>query len=185
MPTRRSQNWPKILPYAQHGRRPLPWTYAQYGAQVSVYRRAIARAVHGIRFAGPDVSGSKIFATWGRREARAQRPALLTGHHYPLGCEELPAPSIPRLLSARVHRREGNSLRRYTSISQASEISFRLDETNTVSCGGRAGISDTFASALWAVSYIVHTMQAGVAGVNLWRVEPVQQQIHLTEKIRQ
>ena len=41
-----------------------------------------------------------------------------------------------------------------------------MDETNSVSCGGRTGISDTFASALWALDYIARTMSAGVAGIN-------------------
>ena len=45
---------------------------------------------------------------------------------------------------------EEQSLRRYPRISQQSEIPFRLDETNSVSVRGVAGISDTFASALWA-----------------------------------
>src|SRR5438874_6894598 len=30
----------------------------------------------------------------------------------------------------------------------------------------RSGISDTFASALWAVGYIARNMSAGVAGIN-------------------
>jgi hypothetical protein len=42
-----------------------------------------------------------------------------------------------------------------------------MDELNSVSCGGRPGISDTFASALWATDYVSQTMAAGVAGVNL------------------
>jgi hypothetical protein len=42
-----------------------------------------------------------------------------------------------------------------------------MDETNSVSCGGKAGVSDTFASALWAVNYIAHTMAAGISGINL------------------
>ena len=47
---------------------------------------------------------------------------------------------------------EGVSLQRYMSIAQAGEIPFRLDEANTVSCGGVAGISNTFAWALWAAA---------------------------------
>jgi hypothetical protein len=46
-------------------------------------------------------------------------------------------------------------------------IPLRIDETNTVSCGGVAGISDTFASALWATAYITQAMAVGVAGINL------------------
>ncbi len=35
-----------------------------------------------------------------------------------------------------------------------------------MSCGGRAGVSDTFASALWAVRLIAEAMQLGISGVN-------------------
>jgi hypothetical protein len=152
--------------YAKHGFRTQPWTFSQYDAQVSAYRRAIARAAPGIALVGPDVSGSAVFRTWGPGEAVHDRPVLLTGHHYPLGCHDVPAPSIARLLSPRVRRLEGVSAQRYTSVSRARSIGFRLDETNTVSCGGRTGISDTFASALWAVDYVAQTMAAGMAGIN-------------------
>jgi hypothetical protein len=153
--------------YAQHGLRPAPWTFSQYGAQVTAYRRAIAKAAPGVPLAGPDVSGSRVFERWGRREAIDLHPALLTGHHYPLGCHDVPAPTIAGLLSPQVRQGEAVSLSRYMSVSRARRIRFRLDETNTVSCGGRAGISDTFASALWAVDYVARTMAAGAAGINL------------------
>jgi len=153
--------------YAQHGMRSEPWTIVQYDAQVAAYRSAIEAAAPGIALAGPDVSGSGAFESWGLGEVINQRPALLTGHHYPLGCEQIPAPTIARLLSPQIREREDSSLLRYTSISQASEIPFRLDETNTVSCGGVAGISNTFASALWAVGYLARAMSMGVAGINL------------------
>ncbi len=52
------------------------------------------------------------------------------------------------------------------AVSHDGPIHFRMDETNTVSCGGEAGISDTFASALWATDYIAHAMLAGVWGIN-------------------
>src|SRR5207245_7326341 len=94
------------------------------------------------------------------------RPTLLTGHHYPLGCHDSSAPTIERLLSVATRRSEDLSLERYMRVARAAGISFRLDETNSVSCGGRAGISDTFASALWAVSYIARSMAAGAAGIN-------------------
>ena len=153
--------------YALHGFRSEPWTVVQYGAQIAAYRSAIEAAAPGIPLAGPDVSGSGAFESWGLGEIVNQRPALLTGHHYPLGCEEVPAPTIARLLSPRSQTREVSSLRRYISISQASETPFRLDETNTVSCGGVAGISNTFASALWSVGYLTQAMSTGISGINL------------------
>jgi hypothetical protein len=153
--------------YAPHSLRSEPWTPVQYDEQIVSYRSAIEAAAPGIALAGPDVSGSSAFEKWGPVEVVNQRPALLTGHHYPLGCKELPAPTIERLLSPQIRQLEAVSLRRYMEISEVSEIPFRLDETNTVSCGGMAGISNTFASALWAVGYLTRAMSMGVAGINL------------------
>jgi hypothetical protein len=153
--------------YARHGLRPLPWAPEQYNEQVSAYRAAIEALVPEIPLAGPDSSGSGSYQRWGLSEAIYQRPALLTGHHYPLGCAEQPAPTIPRLLSGHVRALEEQSLRRYVFIAQETEVPFRLDESGTVSCGGVPGISNTFASALWGVSYLTEAMRIGAAGINL------------------
>jgi hypothetical protein len=153
--------------YGSHGFRALPWIAQGYEEQVSSYREAIAALTPGVPIAGPDVSGSGIFVEWGEAEARAQRPALLTGHHYPLGCAQTPPPSIEELLSAATRRREAKSLATYMKVSDEYDIPLRVDETNTVSCGGVAGISDTFASALWATGYITQAMAAGTVGINL------------------
>ncbi|HLM85216.1 MAG TPA: glycosyl hydrolase family 79 C-terminal domain-containing protein [Solirubrobacteraceae bacterium] len=152
--------------YARHGLRALPWTFVQYDEQVAAYRGAIEALAPGIPLAGPDTSGSSAYESWGLGEAIYQRPALLTGHHYPLGCNESPPPSIPRLLSPQIRQLEERSLRRYLFIAQESEVPFLMDETNSVSCGGVPGISDTFASALWALSFLTKSMSMGVAGIN-------------------
>ena len=153
--------------YAHHGLRPLPWTHLQYAQEVAVYRKAMGRGAHRIPLAGPGVTGSRAFARWGSAEARRDRPALLTGHHYPLGCRNVPPPSIEALLSPSLQQLEDASLARFVLVSRRSGIPLRLDEVNTVSCGGVAGISDTFASALWATGYIAKAMAAGVSGINL------------------
>jgi hypothetical protein len=153
--------------YAQHAMREEPWTFAQYAEQVAAYRAAIEAAAPGIPLIGPDVSGSAAFEAWGPAEAVTERPALLTGHHYPLGCAQQPPPSIVRLLSKRIDAKEVASLHRYVAIANASATPFRLDETNSVSCGGVADISDTFASALWAAGFLPHVMAAGAVGFDM------------------
>jgi hypothetical protein len=152
--------------YARHALRPLPWSFHQYSAEVGGYRHAIALSTGGVPLAGPGVSGSHVFARWGPREAARQQPFLLTGHHYPLGCHQLPPPSIERLLSQPVRNEEWSSLARYMRVARASGIPFRMDEAGSVSCGGTAGISNTFASALWATGYITETLSAGASGIN-------------------
>jgi hypothetical protein len=153
--------------YGAHGFRQLPWIAQGYEEEVSGYREAIEALTPGVPIAGPDVSGSGVFPEWGEEEALAQKPALLTGHHYPLGCAQTPAPTIEQLLSPEIRNLEARSLATYMKVAQANGIPLRIDETNTVSCGGVAGISNTFASALWAASYITQAMAAGAAGINL------------------
>jgi hypothetical protein len=52
-------------------------------------------------------------------------------------------------------------------VSERKHIPFRLDEANSVSCGGVAGVSNTFAASLWAAGYIAKVMAAGASGINL------------------
>ena len=151
----------------RHGFRPLPWIAQGYEEDVSIYREAIAKLAPGVPVAGPDVSGSGAFLEWGTAEALSQEPALLTGHHYPLGCTSVPAPTIPGLLSPAMRGREAQSLETYVGIARAQGIPLRIDEANSVSCGGVAGVSDTFGSALWATGYVGQTMAVGAAGLNL------------------
>jgi hypothetical protein len=151
--------------YGSHGFRELPWIAQGYEEEVSSYREAIAALTPGVPIAGPDVSGSGVFAEWGGEEALAQTPTLLTGHHYPLGCAH--NPSIEALLSSATRGLAARSLASYMSVSRSSGIPLRMDEINSVSCGGVTGISDTFASALWASGYITQAMADGAMGVNL------------------
>ncbi len=153
--------------YGRHGFRELPWIAQGYEEEVGAYREAIGALTPDISIAGPDVSGSGVFPEWGEEEAYSQEPAFLTGHHYPLGCAQKPPPSIETLLSPVTRNREAHSLTTYLTVARARDVALRIDEANTVSCGGVAGISDTFASALWATSYLTQAMAAGVAGMNL------------------
>lgn len=154
--------------YALHGMREEPWGLEQYNAQVAEYRAGIEAAAPGVPLWGPDVSGSSAFDTWGPGEVVDQRPSVLTGHHYPLGCaQRKPVPSVTSLLSNPIWRREVGSVRRYVALSQGAGLPFRLDETNSVSCGGVADISNTFASALWAAGFLPKLMGSGAVGVNM------------------
>ncbi|HEY5194375.1 MAG TPA: glycosyl hydrolase family 79 C-terminal domain-containing protein [Solirubrobacteraceae bacterium] len=153
--------------YGHHGFRELPWLAQGYEEQISNYREAIDALAPGVPIAGPDVSGSGAFGEWGDEEALAQEPVMLTGHHYPLGCAQTPAPTIEALLSSAGRGAAATSLATYLTVARLYDIPLRIDETNTISCGGVAGISNTFASALWAIGYITQAMADGAAGINL------------------
>jgi hypothetical protein len=51
--------------------------------------------------------------------------------------------------------------------AHAHGIPLRVDEFNSISCRGVKGISDTFASALWAIDALFNFDRVGVDGVNV------------------
>jgi hypothetical protein len=52
-------------------------------------------------------------------------------------------------------------------LAHRARIPLRLTELNSVTCGGLPGVSDTFATALWAPDTLFEFLRAGVQGVNL------------------
>lgn len=54
-----------------------------------------------------------------------------------------------------------------TNVAQAAGKPFLMFETNTASCGGFPGISDSFASTLWALDYSLQMAYTNFSGANL------------------
>jgi hypothetical protein len=141
------------------------WTLATYARQVRAYRAAIEAAAPGVRLAGPDASSGAPGLGWVVAAARGEHPTLLTDHFYPsTSCGY--RPRLSDLASPLIRAAETTMLSQLRAISRAAAIPLRLDETNDISCHGAPGVSDSFASALWGLDYVVRAMRAGLAGVN-------------------
>jgi hypothetical protein len=150
--------------FFRKGLRGPDWSFAAYRSQFEVYRAAIARAAPGVPIAGPDASSGEPVLPWLRASA-ALRPALLTDHYYPLtSCGYTPV--VSELLSPVVRADESSMLSSLRAIQRSSAIPLRIDETNDISCKGQAGVSNTFASALWAADYTARAMAAGIRGLD-------------------
>lgn len=147
--------------------RSAPWDFARYRSQIAPYKTAIAAAAPGVPIAGPDASSGIPPLSWVSAEAANEHPALLTSHFYPsTSCGY--HPPISDLLSPVTRAQQQAMLARLAALSRSSGIPMRLDETNNISCGGQAGVSDSFASALWAVDYVTQAMKTGgLTGINL------------------
>ena len=52
-------------------------------------------------------------------------------------------------------------------MAHARGVQFRLDEINSVACSGKAGVSDTFASALWMLDTLFNMASVGVDAINI------------------
>jgi hypothetical protein len=146
--------------------RTAPWSFADYVTEAQAYIAAISAAAPGVPIAGPDASSGGSVLPWESETAAAEHPALLTAHYYPLTRCEAYAPKLSDLLSPVTRANESAILEQLSQVAQASRIPLRVDETNNVSCRGQPGVSNVFASALWAVDYVTRAMDSGVAGLN-------------------
>jgi hypothetical protein len=156
-------NEPDLFP-RKHLRPPGTGVKA-YLPQAEEYQAAIEAAAPGTPIAGPDPSTGTQGLTWVSDAATTLHPQLLTDHYYPLSsCGE--HPTISELLSPNVRSKESEMLAEMLALAHAHATPLRMDETNDISCEGEPGVSNTFASALWALDYATRAMTAGVAGLN-------------------
>ena len=145
--------------------RPPGTGLSAYLPQAAAYRAAIEAAAPGTPIAGPDPSTGAQALTWVRDAAKTLHPQLLTAHYYPLSsCGE--HPTITELLSPTVRTKESEMLAEMLTLAHAYATPLRMDETNDISCEGEPGVSNAFASALWALDYTARAMSASVVGVN-------------------
>jgi hypothetical protein len=148
--------------------RPPSYDFQTFTDEFSSFRRAIG----GFPLAGPS-SGSY---SWLQHlpQFLAAEPSLgvVTVHSYWLNkCLNSPSllgyPTVPNLLNPRPPSRLTAALAQYASLSHADHVPIRIDEMNSVTCGGRTGVSDVFASALWALNALFEAMADGIDGVNI------------------
>ncbi len=125
----------------------------------------------GVPTAGPTFGSLTWMAGLSRFLDAQPHLSIVTFHRYPLSCFARAGrtnyPSIVNLLSDNASRGLADGVARYVAIAHARRLHFRLDELNSVTCGGRRGVSDTFASALWVLDTLFEMARVGVDGVNL------------------
>jgi hypothetical protein len=98
--------------------------------------------------------------------------SLVTFHRYPTrGCEsnssDATCASIPNLMSRAASSGLADQVAPFVYIAHAAGRPFRLDELNSASCSGKAGVSNTFASSLWVLDTLFNLAAVGVNGVNI------------------
>ncbi len=147
--------------------RPASWSPAEYRAQFASYARAMPK----VPIAGP-VSG---FGSWldqlGTFLDDEPSVALTTMHAYPLKhCTPSHVVTIPEVLADSASQGFVSQVTPYVRVARAHHKPIRIDEVNAISCGGTAGVSDSFASALWMENTLFGLAQTGVGGVNVHMV---------------
>ena len=140
------------------------------GLRLSAVRGGVAALFRAVRqrlprcaIAGPDTAGDN---QWLVRFADEQRHdvAFLTQHYYAEGPPTDPSMTIERLLGP--SPRLEAQFNAVAAARRRTGLPFRMVETNSCYQGGKPGVSDTFASALWAADLMYRLAQAGAIGVN-------------------
>ena len=152
-----------VAEHLRHG----SYTFSQYRQEIEQYRQAISVAVPGLAIVGPDdepPAGHLKNMVWARNVASQLRPTFLTGHLYGASeCDRVPPPASV-LLSKQVHVNEQAALGALEHVAGQYKLPVWLDETNDISCGGEPGVSDTYATALWAVDLLTRTLKEPFVG---------------------
>jgi hypothetical protein len=139
---------------------PLP---DEEALQVSLYLQlagALEQTLGGAPAIGPELAGSR----WQRELPRviSQLHLATVGvHAYPLSvCATPRAASIHGLLST-FAADEPRRLAWVAADAAAAQLPAIISEANSVSCGGAAGVSDSPASAVWGVRFVLSALKSG------------------------
>jgi hypothetical protein len=131
-----------------------------------------AAALPATVLAGPSLGGVGWTRALGRFLTAEPRVGLVTLHRYPLQLCYTPRssaryPTLGHLLSPAASIGLADSFAPYAALARAHGLSVRIDELNSVSCGADPAVSNTFASALWALNTLFEMVRVGIHGVNI------------------
>ena len=161
-------NEPDFYHDAINGTRPAGWDFADYLREWTGFAEAIAARVPGARFGGPDVGASSNWVTRFGEEVPGkvrERLTALTGHYYAEGPPNDPRVTTQRLLAG--NPKIAGEMERIEAVARAHGQVYRMTEGNSCYRGGKPGMSNAFAAALWAGDYMLLLASLGCAGVNL------------------
>jgi hypothetical protein len=149
--------------------RPVSYDFASYLHDYATLSRALPATVPLV---GPASGAKRWLAGTGRFLATEPRVRLATFHLYPLNRCFTPRtspkfPTIANLMAPAAATGLADSVTAAVATAHARGIPLRVDELNSVSCGGALGVSNTFASSLWVLDTLFNMAQVGVDGVNI------------------
>lgn len=139
------------------------YNYDAYKTEWDNYFSAIQTALPQAPFCGPGVSYN---TDWIKSFAghQAQKVNLLDGHFYNSG----PASSADityRTILAKSYKLT-NYLLALSNVATQYNLPYRITETNNVYGGGKDGVSNVFASALWGLDMMWSVAQNNGQGIN-------------------
>jgi hypothetical protein len=146
-----------------------PWNAETFLTEWLTFANAIVERVPDAQFGLPDVASNAewITAVGDRLQDNPIRPhvACVTHHYYIGGPPSNPDMTIEHILQPDPRVERDAALVRASA--EKLHTRYRMTEGNTCFRGGKPGVSDVFAAALWSADYMLLLASLGYAGVNL------------------
>lgn len=157
--------------FDRHLRDPKTWSAKTYLTEWLTLARAIAARVPQAGFGIPDIASDmtwlpQIADAWGSVE-NPPHVTTLTHHYYFGGPPSNPDVNIPNLLKPATVTKVQSMADTATASARQMNIRVRMTEGNTCYRGGKPGVSDVFAAALWAADYSLLLATNNYSGINL------------------
>lgn len=160
----------------QFAGRPLPGalTVSDYVRDFHAYATALDQVAPHVMLSGPALANPVMHRAWVSSliAGGGRSLGMVTIHRYPYsGCASRrfsrSYATIGRLLSPAATTGMAGDLVRVVDAAHDAGLALRMTELNSVNCGGRPGVSNAFATALWAPDALFALLRAGVDGINL------------------
>ena len=137
--------------YNLNQNRSANYSYTDYRAEWDSYYTSIKGKLPSAVFAGPDF-GANI--NWFKSFAldQSNKVAFLDDHYYSTGPASNPSIIYQNILTP--DNKPGYYLKALRSAAVISNLPYRVTECNSVYGGGKKGVSDIFASALWGLDFM-------------------------------
>lgn len=137
--------------------RPPTWSASDYVSEWENRRAELG----AIRIEGPDLAGSSWKQQIGAM-LRKDPPDQIDAHVYPTtACEPDPTATAQRLLSEHSSVGLVEKLAWVVQAAQAAQRPAIISESNSASCAGKPGLSNTPVASVWAARFVLGTLLSG------------------------
>ena len=156
---------PRVLPH--------DITAGSYATDFDRWAEALEGIAPGTPLLGPALSHPRVDANWITALLAHKPPRLrvISVHEYPYSACAFPGtrsyPTVGRVLSQRASAGLAASVAAAVAIARRAGLPVRVTEFNSVTCGGLPGVSNTFATALWAPDAAFELLAAGAQSIDL------------------
>ncbi len=159
--------------FMHNGQRPSTWGYNDFRREFEAYVQAIRSRSPDAPISGPTAcckAGLEWFPQF--LDDEGTQLVMANFHNYPMSASQTLSPSSPRyptierMLSPELMSGVAKEMRQLAGEAHAHHLPLRMAEVNSASSGGKNGVSNVFAAALWGADYAFTLAEQGAVGLN-------------------